>query len=75
MHLHKEYTTLKNYVLNKKPKGSNEITAVETMTKNKAGTEFITGFVDDVYKNSGVTSSVDGWLMKHFFYHKKVFLN
>jgi len=42
-----------------KPKGSNEITALETMTKNKAGTEFITGFVDDVYKNSGVTSSVD----------------
>ena len=29
------------------------------MTKNKAGTEFITGFVDDVYRNSGVTASVD----------------
>ena len=42
-----------------KPKGSNEITALETMTKNKAGTEFITGFVDDVYKNAGVTASVD----------------
>ena len=40
-------------------KGSNEIDALETMTKNKAGTEFITGFVDDVYKNSGVTASVD----------------
>jgi hypothetical protein len=40
-------------------KGSNEITALETMTENKAGTEFITGFVDDVYKNSGVTASVD----------------
>ena len=38
---------------------SNEIDALETMTKNKAGAEFITGFVDDVYKNSGVTSSVD----------------
>ena len=38
---------------------SNEITALETMTKNKAGTEFITGFVDDVYRNSGVTASVD----------------
>jgi len=40
-------------------KGSNEIDALETMTKNKAGNEFITGFVDDVYKNSGVTASVD----------------
>jgi len=40
-------------------KGSNEITALETMTKNRAGSEFITGFVDDVYRNSGVTSSVD----------------
>jgi len=38
---------------------SNEIEALETMTKNKAGTEFITGFVDDVYRNSGVTASVD----------------
>jgi hypothetical protein len=38
---------------------SNEIEALETMTKNKAGAEFITGFVDDVYKNSGVTASVD----------------
>jgi hypothetical protein len=40
-------------------KSSAEIDALETMTKNKAGAEFITGFVDDVYKNSGVTSSVD----------------
>jgi hypothetical protein len=40
-------------------KSSAEIDALETMTKNKAGTEFITGFVDDVYRNSGVTSSVD----------------
>jgi len=40
-------------------KGSNEIDALETMTKNKAGTEFITAYVDDVYKNSGVTASVD----------------
>jgi hypothetical protein len=38
---------------------SNEITALETMTRNKAGNEFITGFVDDVYRNSGVTASVD----------------
>jgi hypothetical protein len=42
-----------------KPRGTNEITALETMTKNKAGHEFITGFVDDVYKNSGAVSSVD----------------
>jgi hypothetical protein len=40
-------------------KPSNEITSLETMVKNKAGTEFITGYVDDVYKNAGVTSSVD----------------
>ena len=40
-------------------KGSNEITALETMTRNKAGNEFITGFVDDVYKNAGAVSSVD----------------
>ena len=40
-------------------KSSAEIDALETMTKNKAGTEFITGFVDDVYRNSGVTASVD----------------
>ena len=38
---------------------SNEIEALETMTKNKAGSEFITGYVDDVYRNSGVTASVD----------------
>ena len=40
-------------------KSSAEIDALETMTKNKAGTEFITAYVDDVYKNSGVTASVD----------------
>jgi len=40
-------------------KPSNEITSLETMVKNKAGTEFITGYVDDIYKNAGVTSSVD----------------
>ena len=40
-------------------KGSNEITALETMTKNKAGNEFITAYVDDVYKNAGAVSSVD----------------
>jgi hypothetical protein len=38
---------------------SNEIDALETMTKNRAGTEFITGYVDDLYRNSGVTASVD----------------
>ena len=38
---------------------SNEIEALETMTKNKAGSEFITGYVDDIYKNSGALSSVD----------------
>jgi len=42
-----------------KGKGSNEIEALETMTTNRAGTEFITGYVDDVYKNAGVTASVD----------------
>ena len=41
------------------PTGSNEITSLETMVKNRAGNEFITGFVDDVYKNSGAVSSVD----------------
>jgi len=39
--------------------GSNEIESLETMVQNKAGNEFITGFVDDVYKNSGAVSSVD----------------
>ena len=39
--------------------GSNEIEALETMTKNRAGTEFITDFVDDVYKNAGVVSATD----------------
>jgi len=38
---------------------SNEIDALETMTKNRAGSEFITGYVDEVYKNSGALSSVD----------------
>ena len=38
---------------------SNEITALETMTKNRAGNEFITGYVDDIYKNAGAVSSVD----------------
>jgi len=55
-------TILPSRMMNDLPptvKGSNEIDALETMTKNKAGNEFITGFVDDVYKNSGVTASVD----------------
>jgi hypothetical protein len=38
---------------------TNEIDALETMTKNKAGHEFITGYVDDIYKNAGAMSSVD----------------
>ena len=38
---------------------SNEIDALETMTKNRAGSEFITGYVDELYKNSGAISSVD----------------
>jgi len=38
---------------------SNEIDALETMTKNKAGHEFITAYVDEIYKNSGAVSSVD----------------
>ena len=50
---------MKEYENIYKPRGTNEIDALETMTKNKAGTEFITGFVDDVYRNSGVTASVD----------------
>ena len=40
-------------------RGTNEIDALETMTRNKAGTEFVTAYVDDIYKNAGVTSSVD----------------
>jgi len=40
-------------------KGSNEITSLETMTKNRAGNEFLTAYVDDLYKNSGAASSVD----------------
>ena len=38
---------------------SNEIEALETMTENRAGHEFITAYVDDIYKNAGVTASVD----------------
>ena len=38
---------------------TNEIDALETMTKNRAGNEFITAYVDDIYKNAGVTASVD----------------
>jgi hypothetical protein len=38
---------------------SNEIDALETMVKNRAGNEFITAYVDDIYKNAGATSSVD----------------
>jgi len=50
---------MKEYENIYKPRGTNEIDALETMTKNKAGTEFITGYVDDLYRNSGVTASVD----------------
>jgi len=38
---------------------TNEIDALETMTKNRAGNEFITAYVDDIYKNAGAVSSVD----------------
>ena len=40
-------------------KRSNEITSLETMTTNRAGNEFLTAYVDDLYKNSGAASSVD----------------
>jgi len=40
-------------------RGTNEIDALETMTRNRAGTEFVTAYVDDIYKNAGVTASVD----------------
>ena len=50
---------MKEYENIYKPRGTNEIDALETMTRNKAGTEFITSYVDDIYKNAGVTSSVD----------------
>ena len=40
-------------------KSSNEITLLDTMTKNRAGNEFLTAYVDDLYKNSGAASSVD----------------
>jgi hypothetical protein len=50
---------MKEYENIYKSKGTNEIDALETMTKNRAGHEFITGYVDDVYKNSGALSSVD----------------
>ena len=38
---------------------SNEIDALETMVTNRAGNEFITAYVDDIYKNAGAVSSVD----------------
>ena len=38
---------------------SNEIDALETMVKNRAGNEFIVAYVDDVYKKAGAISSVD----------------
>ncbi len=38
---------------------TNEIDALDTMVKNKVGNEFITGYVDDIYKNAGAVSSVD----------------
>jgi len=51
--------SIKEYENIYQPKGTNEITALETMTKNRAGEEFITAYVDDIYKNAGVTASVD----------------
>jgi len=38
---------------------TNEIDALDTMVKNRAGNEFITAYVDDIYKNAGAVSSVD----------------
>tara|TARA_R100001224_G_scaffold57240_1_gene33760 strand:+ start:42 stop:1241 length:1200 start_codon:yes stop_codon:yes gene_type:complete len=38
---------------------TNEIDALETMVTNRAGNEFITAYVDDIYKNAGAVSSVD----------------
>jgi len=38
---------------------SNEIDALETMVTNRAGNDFIAGYVDDIYKNAGAVSSVD----------------
>jgi len=51
--------SIKEYENIYQPKGTNEITALETMTKNRAGNEFITAYVDDIYKNAGAVSSVD----------------
>jgi len=39
--------------------GAKRNRALETITENKAGHEFITGYVDDIYKNAGVTASAD----------------
>ena len=50
---------MKEYENIYKPRGTNEIDALETMTRNRAGTEFVTAYVDDIYKNAGVTASVD----------------
>ena len=44
---------MKEYENIYKPRGTNEIDALETMTKNRAGNEFITAYVDDIYKNAG----------------------
>jgi len=40
-------------------KPSNKITSLKTITTNRAGNEFLSAYVGDLYKNSGVASSVD----------------
>ena len=40
-------------------KPSNKITSLKTITTNRVGNEFLSAYVGDLYKNSGVASSVD----------------
>jgi len=40
-------------------KPSNKITSLKTITTNRAGNEFLSAYVGDLYKKSGVASSVD----------------
>ena len=38
---------------------SNEVDALETMVKNKAGNDFIAGYVTELYKNAGAVSATE----------------
>ena len=38
---------------------STEVDALETMVKNKAGSDFIAGYVTELYKNAGAVSATD----------------